>query len=237
MSNFALMQAMLQHYRALEFHQNPVLAQRLVALQHWQKRRMQHTHAALFAVPNHQLITQYFLTRLYGGDDFDVLVGQFERVINAAKKFERLVPSSTIRTGCEAIELGVLAVELDLQLAQRMTSDFVFNPFGEIEDEFVLDLYQHANQIEARYHQLDLLDQLGANLDRYVRSFVVQTTFKISKNAAQRHHFDPLYCFLSEGFAAIKPLKSAEVFVGIFTQHEREILDRIQSGSQNPFLR
>lgn len=231
------MQAMLKHYRTLEFHQNPLLAKRLAALQHWQKKRMQHTHRALFAVPNHQLITQYFLTRLYGGDDFEVLVGQFERVINAAKKFERLVPSSTIHTGCEAIELGVLAVELDLQLAQLMTSDFVLNEFGDIEDEFVLNLYQQANQTEARYHQLNLLDKLGSNLDRYVRSFMIQSTFKISKSAAQRHHFDPLYSFLSEGFAAMKPLKSAEVFVGIFTQHERELIDRIQSGIQNPFLR
>ncbi len=231
------MQAILKHYRTLEFHQNPVLAERLVAIQRWQKKRMQHNHAELFAFPNHQLITQYFLTRLYGGDDFEILVGQFERVINAAKKFERLVPSSTIRTGCEAIELGVLAVELDLRLAQLMTSNFVLNPFGEIADEFVLDLYQRANQTEIRYYQLHLLDKLGSNLDRYVRSLIIQSTFKISKNAAQRHHFDPLYCFISEGFSAMKPLKSAEVFVGIFTQREREIIDRIQSGIQNPFMR
>jgi hypothetical protein len=69
MSNFALMQEMLQHYRTLEFHHNPVLAARLLTLQNWQKKRMQHTHAALFAVPEHQLMTQYFLTRLYGGAD------------------------------------------------------------------------------------------------------------------------------------------------------------------------
>lgn len=237
MSNFAPMQEMLKHYHTLEFHQNPLLAARLTTLQNWQKRRMQHTHAALFAVPEHKLMTQYFLTRLYGGEDFDVLAGQFERVINAAKKFERLVPSSTIQTGCEAIELAVLAIELDLKLAQLMTTDFVYNQFGEIDDDFVLDLYHQANQNEARQHQLELLDKLGSNLDRYVRSFIVQSAFKISKSAAERHHFDPLYNFLGEGFSAMKPLKSAEVFVGVFTKHEREILERIQVGTPNPFLR
>ena len=231
------MQEMLKHYRTLDFHQNPLLAARLTTLQNWQKRRMQHTHAALFAVTEHQLMTQYFLTRLYGGEDFDVLAGQFERVINAAKKFERLVPSSTIQTGCEAIELAVLAIELDLNLAQLMTSDFVYNQFGEIDDDFVLDLYHQANQSEARYHQLNLLDKLGSNLDKYVRSFIVQSAFKISKGAAERHHFDPLYNFLGEGFSAMKPLKSAEVFVGVFTKHEREILERIQLGTPNPFMR
>ena len=73
MSNFAPMQELLNHYRTLEFHHNQQLATRLAALQHWQKKRMQHTHAALFAVPAHQLMTQYFLTRLYGGEDFEIL--------------------------------------------------------------------------------------------------------------------------------------------------------------------
>lgn len=237
MSNFALMQEMLQHYRTLDFHQDPLLAARLTTIQNWQKRRMQHTHAALFAVPEHQLMTQYFLTRLYGGEDFDILAGQFERVINAAKKFERLVPSSTIQTGCEAIELAVLAIELDEQLAKCMTSDFVYNQYGEIDDGFAVDLFHKANQSESRYHQLNLLDKLGFNLDKYVRSFIVQSAFKVSKGAAERHHFDPLYQFLGEGFSAMKPLKSAEVFVGVFTEHERQIVERIQLGTPNPFLR
>lgn len=231
------MQAMLTHYRNLEFHQNPQLAANLVALQNWQKKRMQHTHAALFAVPAHQLMTQYFLTRLYGGADFDILAEQFERVINKAKKFERLVPASTIITGCEAIELAVLGIELDQQLARLITTDLQYNKFGEIDDNFVIELYHQANQTEARIHQLHLLDKLGSSLDKYVRSFIVQSAFKMSKGAAERHHFDPLYDFLGEGFAAMKPLKSAEVFVGVFTRHEREIIDRIQNHTPNPFLR
>lgn len=237
MSNFAPMQEQLNRYRALEFHQNPQLAVRLTALQNWQKKRMQHTHAALFAVPVHQLMTQYFLTRLYGGADFEILAGQFERVINKAKKFERLVPASTIITGCEATELAVLGIELDQQLAQLMTTDFQYNQFGEIADDFVVELYHQANQTEARIHQLHLLDKLGFSLDKYVRSFIVQSAFKMSKGAAERHHFDPLYNFLGEGFAAMKPLKSAEVFIGVFTKHEREIIDRIHNNTPNPFLR
>lgn len=237
MSSFAPMQHMINRYHALEFHQNPQLALRLTTIQNWQKKRMQHTHAALFAVPDHQLMTQYFLNRLYAGEDFGILAGQFERVVNAAKKFERLVPNSTIKTGCEAIELAVLAIELDQQLALLMPEDFAYNQFGEIEDNVMINLYLQADQAAARYHQYDLLDKLGNNLDKYVRSFVVQSAFKMAKGAAERHHFDPLYQFLGEGFAAMKPLKSAEVFVGVFTRHEREIIDRIQNHTPNPFLR
>lgn len=237
MSSFLPMQQLIAHYHALEFHHNPQLALRLTLIQNWQKKRMQHTHAALFAVPEHQLMTQYFLNRLYGGSDFEILAGQFERVVNAAKKFERLVPNSTIKTGCEAIELAVLAIELDQQLAQLMMHDFEYNPQGEIDDHVITQLYLQANQAESRYHQLNLLDKLGHGLDKYVRSFMVQSAFKMAKGAAERHHFDPMYAFLAEGFAAMKPLKSAEVFVGVFTKHEREIIDRIQNNTPNPFLR
>lgn len=237
MSSFAPMQQMIARYHALEFHHNPQLALRLSTIQNWQKKRMQHTHAALFAVPEHQLMTEYFLNRLYGGSDFEILAGQFARVVNAAKKFERLVPNSTIKTGCEGIELAVLAIELDQQLAQLMTDDFTYNQYGEIDDSAIIQLYLEADQAEARYHQLELLDKLGNNLDKYVRSFVVQSAFKMAKGAAERHHFDPMYAFLAEGFAAMKPLKSAEVFVGVFTRHEREIIDHIHHKTPNPFLR
>lgn len=118
-----------------------------------------------------------------------------------------------------------------------ITTDFQYNQHGEIDDEFVVALYHQANQNDARIHQLKLLDKLGFSLDKYVRSFIVQSAFKMAKGAAERHHFDPLYSFLGEGFAAMKPLKSAEVFIGVFTKHEREIIDRIQANTPNPFLR
>ncbi len=237
MSSFAPMQQLLLRYHALEFHHNPQLAARLSAVQNWQKKRIEHTHAELFAVPAHQLMTQYFLNRLYAGPDFGILAAQFERVITKAQKFEKLVPASTIRTGCDGIELAVLAIELDQQLAQILMQDPLDNAQHELDDETVIALYHKANQAEARLHQLELLDKLGYSLDKYVRSFMLQSAFKMAKGAALRHQFEPMYAFLDEGFAAMKPLKSAEEFVGVFTQHERQIVERVHSNTPNPFER
>ena len=243
MSSFDPLQALLNRYYALEFHHNPQLAARLQAVQNWQKKRMEHTHAELFAVPAHQLMTQYFLTRLYAGPDFAILAQQFERIIAKAKKFEKFVPSSTIRTGCEGVELAVLAIELDQELAQYLLehpeydTSTEFDPDGHFSDNLVIELYHKANQNTARYHQLDLLDQLGNSLDKYVRSFMTQQAFKMAKSSALRHNFAPIYTFLDEGFAAMKPLKSAEVFIGVFTRDERELIKRVHAGTPNPFKR
>ncbi len=54
-----------------------------------------------------------------------------------------------------------------------------------LTDEMMRLTYLKLDQGEARLKQLDLLDQLGKNLDKYMRSFVVYTAFKMCKGAAQ----------------------------------------------------
>lgn len=238
MTSFAPMIQVLARYHALEFHHNPQLAARLAAVQNWQKKRMQYIHAEIFAVPAHHLMTQYFLEQLYGGMDFDVLAEQCERVLKAAKVFEGLFPDSAVRTALKATELAVLAIELDQQLAQLMDHDLLNDDHDPaINDKYLIQLYRLANQAEARFHQFDLLDELGLNLDKYVRSKLVHGIFKLSKSMSLRYQLHALYAFMDAGFAAMKPLKSAKVFFGEFTQAERDLIDEIYSGNTNPFSR
>lgn len=238
MSSFAPLIKVIARYRALEFHHNPQLAARLSAIQNWQKKRMQHIHADIFAVPAHHLMTQYFLDQLYSGARFEVLAEQCERVLSAAKVFEGLFPDSAVRTAMKATELAVLAIELDQQLAQLMDHDLLNDhQDAAINDKQVIQLYRLADQAGARFHQLDLLDELGLNLDKYVRSKIVQGVFKLSKGMSLRYQLHALYAFMDDGFAAMKPLKSAKVFFGEFTQTERDLIDEIYLGNPNPFSR
>ncbi|GAC1373391.1 MAG: hypothetical protein NVS3B3_08860 [Aquirhabdus sp.] len=238
MSSFAPMIQILARYRALEFHHNPQLAARLSAIQNWQKKRMQHMYTDLFAVPAHHLMTRYFLDQLYGGPDFNVLAEQCERVVSAAKAFEGLFPDSAVSTALKATELAVLAIELDHQLAQLMEHDLLDDRQDPaINDQQMIQLYRLADQANARFRQNDLLDELGVNLDKYVRSKLIYSIFRLSKGLTQCYQLNALYTFMDEGFAAMKPLKSAKVFVGEFTQGERDLIDEIYLGNLNPFAR
>lgn len=233
MSTLAPLESLLQHYRQLAFHQNPALAQRLILIQDWQKQRMQHTHAPLFE--RYPDMAAYFLNRLYGGADFDVLAEQLQRVVSKAQKVEKLVPESTVKTGMLGIELAVLAIELDEQVARWWQQEHPDQ--SQPDDALMLEAYQALQQDQARLRQMDLLDQLGVKLDQYVRSFVVQSVFKLARGAAQKHQLGDLYQFTSEGFAAMKPLKNAKDFVGRFTAAERDTIHRVHSGHADPFLR
>ncbi|MEC7121015.1 MAG: hypothetical protein VXW65_14100 [Pseudomonadota bacterium] len=235
MSAFDSLKSLLTRYRALEHHHNTLLAEQLNAVQVWQKNRMQTTHHDLFTQPNHLLMAEYFLNRLYGGAEFNILAGQFERVLEKTKKLEKIVPDSAISTGTLGIELAVLAIELDEQLATLLLGQQ--QHIVEPDDARMLAAYQQANQAEQRIHQMALLNELGQGLDKYVRSFMIQTAFKMAKNTAYKHDFAPVYDFTAEGFAAMKPLTSAADFIAGFTAQECEIIDRVHTNHPDPFKR
>lgn len=233
MSKFQFLQQQLDQYNALAHHHDPVLAQRLQDVQVWQKQRMQNTHQAFFAQPNHQLMTAYFLNRLYGAEDFAILSTQIRRLINNAGIVEKIIPSSALKTGDAGVELARLSIQLDEEIAQYLLTthptDYPLN------DEVMRVAYLACDQAQARHHQMDLLEILGEKLDLYVRSRVVKTAFKLAKGTAKRYRVDPIYDFIDEGFKAMEPLESAKEFVATFTSKEREIIDAVHHGHPRPF--
>ena len=233
MSAFDPLKSQLARYHALAHHQDPALAVQLMAVQAWQKERMQQTHRVLFARPKHQLMADYFLNRLYGGADFSILAAQFDRVLLKAHKIEKVIPTGAVHTGTLGVELAVLAIELDEQLAQLLLQQQT----SQITEQVMLAAYLQADQAAQRQHQMALLNELGAKLDQYVRSFMVQTAFKMAKNTAYKHGFAPVYDFTAEGFAAMKSLDSAQSFIHAFTHQECEIIQQVHQQQPDPFTR
>lgn len=233
MSKLAALDHLLQRYKALNYHQDPVLFQRLQDVQIWQKARLKDSHQALFSSKNNQLMAQYFVERLYGGPDFDILARQIERLLKYAHKAEPLIPEHAIKTGTHGIELSILAVELDEQVAQQLIKD---HPVDQpLNDEMMRQTYVQLQQSDSRFKQLAMADEFGVYLDKHLRSFIVQTAFKMCKSVAYKHQFQEMYDFMQEGFAALKPLKSAEDFVKSFTQQERQVIEKVHAGHPNPF--
>ena len=233
MSKLAVLNDLLMTYQQLNYHQNPQLLQRLRDVQMWQKQRIIRSHAQEFQQKQNVLMSEYFMNRLYGGPDFDALAKQIERLIPRIHKAEKLIPENAIKTGTAGIQLAILAVQLDEQVAVQLLKDYPENT--PLTDEMMRVTYLKVDQGEQRLEQLRQLDQLGMSLDKYLRSFVVHTAFKMCKSTAYKHHFDVMYEFMQDGFAAMKPLKSAEKFVRDFTAQEREIIRKVHAGDTHPF--
>ena len=233
MSKLAALDDLLAVYKQFHYHQNPQILQRLQQVQAWQKQRMQHTHAAQFSQPQNHLMAEYFLNRIYGGPDFDALAAQIARLMKYVHKAEKLIPDNAIKTGTAGISLAILAVQLDEQVAMQLLKDYPHQI--PLTDEMMRLTYQQLNQAEQRLTQLNLLDELGLSLDKYLRSFMVYTAFKMCKGTAHTYHFQVMYDFIQDGFLAMKPLKSAEKFVKDFTAVERQIIAAVHSDHPQPF--
>lgn len=233
MSKLAGLDDLLELYYQLNYHQNPEIFRRLQDVQAWQKQRMQATHSKQFAEKQNVLMAEYFLNRLYGGPDFDALAEQIARLMKYAHKAEKLIPENAVKTGTSGVSLAILAVQLDEQVAMQLLEDY--HPHETLNDEMMRLTYLKLDQGQSRLRQLDLLDQLGFSLDKYMRSFMVQTAFKMCKGAASKYNFDIMYEFMQDGFLAMKPLKSAEKFVKDFTAVERQIIHKVHAGDPHPF--
>ena len=233
MSKLAAFDQLLLEYQSLACHQDPALKQRLHDVQAWMKVRIAATHHDFFARPENHLMAQYFLNRLYGGPDFDAMALQIERLLKYAHKAESLLPTNAIKTGTQSVSLAVFATQLDEHVAVQMLADYPLET--PIDDEMMRLTLIKLDQGAARYQQLKLLDELGQILDKYMRSTMMYAAFKMCKGVAKKYQFEPMYDFIEEGFAAMKSLKSAEVFIQTFTAKERDIIDKVHAGLPHPF--
>lgn len=229
MSQLDILEDHLQRYWQMPHHRDVTLSQKLTEVQAWQRKRMQNTHAELFAIPEHALIAAYFLTQLYGGEKFTTLARQLERILPKAKKIERLAPDTALQTGSMGISLAILAIELDVKLAQYLLDNQL-----ELTDNSMMQAIQAIDDSNARREQMFELNQLCYRLDKYMRSILLQKAFALTKGQAYKHNFDPLYDFIAEGFAAMKPIKSMHAFIEPFCNEELAFVDAAhQAHKQN----
>ena len=156
MSKLAALDELLEQYYQLHYHQDSVLFQRLQDVQTWQKQRMQRTHNKTFAEKQNLLMAEYFINRLYGGPDFDALAGQIARLSKYAHKAEKLIPENAIKTGTSGVELAILAVRLDEQVAMQLLKDH--HPSEALTDDLMRQAYLKLEHGEERLKQLYLLD-------------------------------------------------------------------------------
>ena len=233
MSKLAALDQLLEQYQQLSYHTDPILKNRLHEAQTWLKNRIQMTHQDLFNQKENVLMAQYFINRLYGGPEFDDLAVQIERLLKYAHKAEKIIPENAIKTGLKSVGLAVLAMQLDEQVAAQLLKDYPADQV--IDNEMMRQTLIKLDQYDARLEQLSLLDDLGGALDKYMRSFIMHTAFKMCKGAANKYRFELMYEFIGEGFIAMKPMKSAANFIHTFTVKEREIVEKVHAGEPNPF--
>ena len=144
------------------------------------------------------------------------------------RAMERLLPSEALRALCLAIELEILSQELDAEVTRNL-------PAGPVTVERYAEAYRKAGRRADRERQIELLNLIGGYLDHVVRKPVVGALVRMARGPAHAAGFGSLQEFLERGLRAFEAMHGAGEFLATLRARETQAMDRVFSGTADPF--
>jgi hypothetical protein len=198
---------------------------RLAELKRWQAERLVKSYGDFASEPRFADATAFFVDDLYGVKDFSERDQEMLRILPV---MTRILPASAVDTASRAIELEALSEDLDQRTAAALGN-------GPITDASYGEAYRAASTPAERLRQIDLIDQVGRNLDVLVAKPFVGATLKLMRKPARVAGLGDLQDFLERGYEAFRRMKGADDFLGTLRRRETAILNRLFSGKAEPF--
>jgi hypothetical protein len=202
----------------------------LKPLRRWQADRLATSFRDILADPRMRPAAPFFLTDLYGDQDF---TGRDRDAARILPLMSRLLPEALLQAACDAIELGALSHALDLRMAEVLARRR--DPGAPITPADYQQAYRKVGLRRLRGHQIDLIAKVGAALDAGVHHHGVFRLLRASRLPAQLAGLAQVQRFLERGFEAFAKLGGAQRFLDTITRREREVSRRLFAGHKAPF--
>lgn len=202
--------------------------QRLMRLQRYQAERLIETHADYLAQPQVAPAIRFLIDEVYGGRDLKPVATEIRRAVDKA---EKLLPGRVLETSATVLEAAVLTQELD----EALTECLACRLDHPLDDEAYCDGYRTLGRSELRHLQLAVIGELGHHIDRYVRSRMIQATFRLVRRPAHAAGFGNLYDFLDSGFTSTREVTSCGQLLEALVARERRIMERVFARHPRPF--
>jgi hypothetical protein len=199
-------------------------------LRGWQAARLGQTFADLRASPRHREAAEFFLSDLYGEQDVSWRDRDLARMMPT---LVRWLPEVMLDTVCDALELDWLSHRLDLRVAVALDAEV--RGGAPIRIASYAAAYRAAGTPDERARQLDLLMEVGRDLEHIVRVPLVYGVLKLARGAAGRAGLGSLHHFLERGFSAFRAMGKATEFLATIEGREREASRRMFAGEAQPF--
>lgn len=197
---------------------DPALAQAGTEVKPFQARRFQATYADLLHNPRYKMAAAFFLHALYSDKDYAERDQQFARIANT---IARLFPPAVVNTTGALAEVHALTETLDDLMARCWLEDSSAAPRGNECDRY-FRCWRRLGDRAARYHQLEVVLQLGQEMDRLTRMRGLRTLLKMMRRPAAAAGLDSLQKFLETGFDAFGRMGGADEFLRLVQQRESE---------------
>ena len=202
----------------------------LKPLQAWQAQRLERSFAGFLGDPERRPAARFFLTDVYGDQDFSRRDADIARVIPMMQK---LLPAALLQTVADGIELGALTHAFDLRMAAAIAA--LAGPKRGIGEALYARAYREVGHPRLRARQIVLIANVGDGLAAALRMPGVGTLLKLSRLPARATGLGDLQAFLERGFAAFAGLGDAQAFLADIRANETRVMRRLFAGDPNPF--
>lgn len=206
------------------------LSPQMAILRQWQVDRLAQSHDDLLRSKRYGRACQFFLTDIYGAQDFSQRDADAENVYRTMRKY---LPDRLLITMGKTIALNKITQQLDAHLL-----DALVNRLGMTDTltaEMYAEAYRLCDNYETRQKQLDMVLDVGRGVDNLTRIPMIGMVLRAARRPANRSGWSELQDFMERGFAAFKEMRGADQFLAIVEQRERRILDQIFAGAPDPF--
>ena len=196
---------------------------RLRELQSWQTARLARTYQDFHEDPRYSPAVEFFLSDLYGPQEFSHRDRDLAR---AWRHLKRALPAAAMKVLGQAIELDVLTLELDHAMVSALGATRV------IEATYAA-AYRTVDDQALRTRQIDLIINVGEDLDRIVRRAWLGPLLKAAHVPAHAAGFGALQDFLERGYHAFRRMRGAEGLLKVIRERETRFMQSML-GNKEP---
>ncbi|MEO6271180.1 MAG: hypothetical protein ABIP08_12840 [Lautropia sp.] len=201
----------------------------LAAVKQYQRDRLARTHADLLQSDRYRLAARFFLDEIYGTKDFSSRDAELARMIPT---MSRLLPASALAVLADAVELDALSEQLDLAVAAAFQAECGSgqSTAPPLAEECYFRLYRAAGHAESRIRQIELIEDIGRELDRLLGKPFLYRILKGMEGPARLAGLGQMQVFLLRGFEAFRAMNGADHFIGTIVSRERALMEQILAG-------
>ena len=202
----------------------------LVMLRAWQTARLQRTYADFLTSKRYGPACSFFLSHVYGAQEYQQRNQDIEYMYTLMRKF---IPDVLLILVRNAIELNEMTEQLDHKLLSVMMEQLGLE--NEIDEKMYIEGYLQCNNYSDRKRQIDLLIEIGHQVDLSTRLPPIGLALRLARGPAKRAGWIELQDFLERGYRSFKQMRGADKFLDAIRKREMQILDRIYDNLPNPF--
>jgi hypothetical protein len=197
---------------------------RLRDLRVWQSARLARTYQDFREDARYLPAVEFFLSDLYGPQDFTDRNRDLER---AWRYLKRALPQILMRVLENAIELEVLTLELDHAMVHALTT-------GPVTEITYAAAYRRVNNRTSRTRQIDLIVRIGEDLTRIVSRTWIGPLLHAGHIAAHAAGFGVLQNFLERGYSAFRQMGAAERLLKAVRERETHFMLAMFAANETP---